>query len=382
MFGSRIALLDFSSDDLEHFKRIGAMVEIPDRPDVETTLALSGSAAQSKIQQYPGDADFFERVNVVAPTLEEACRLAGEVVRDKAVSAMEGDGYRLMEVKFGTYPRPVRRDGRLIDAGSVISWSADEVAAGVLECDEDRVDWEEAAQHPGWTKLDWVVADAARGQVVNASNMLDITWEAPDGSITPLDGFLDPYFQEVYLDAAELPLFGKLAQHVSGDALDRYVEQLEHEVDKYLGGDHPNVGKAAKRMYNVFRLSGRYLEAAFIRELFDEPANALYQTYAVVRSVEEASEPASAIDAGVVMAQLDEAIRGVTAAVDGVEEQEIVDALLDLRAEVGAGAEVGGAAVVATRERLVALVNTFFRDKLSALPELRSYIERRQAGTR
>ena len=40
----------------------------------------------------------------------------------------------------------------------------------------------------------------------------------------------------VYLDAEEVPLFTKLAQQVSADALDTYVEQLEHEVDKYLAG--------------------------------------------------------------------------------------------------------------------------------------------------
>ena len=40
-------------------------VEVPDEEGtVETALALSGSAAQSKIQTYPGDADFFERLTL------------------------------------------------------------------------------------------------------------------------------------------------------------------------------------------------------------------------------------------------------------------------------------------------------------------------------
>ena len=59
------------------------------------------------------------------------------------------------------------------------------------------------------------------------------------------------YFQEVYLDQEALPIFAKVVANVSGDALDEYVEQLEGEVRKYLG--HPNYGKVAKRMYNVFR---------------------------------------------------------------------------------------------------------------------------------
>jgi hypothetical protein len=111
--------------------------------------------------------------------------------------------------------------------------------------------WSEVATNPGWTKLDWVVAHPPKRNLANASNNLDVTWEAPDGQIVPLDGQLDPYFQEVYLEAESIPLFSKLAKHVAADALDGYITQLEKEVKKYTG-DHPNYGKAAKRMYNVF----------------------------------------------------------------------------------------------------------------------------------
>ena len=55
--------------------------------------------------------------------------------------------------------------------------------------------WENTAMDPGWCKLDWIVADPVRKQLVNASNMLDVTWESPDGEVVPLDGYLDGYFQ-------------------------------------------------------------------------------------------------------------------------------------------------------------------------------------------
>src|SRR5690606_36360843 len=109
-----------------------------------------------------------------------------------------------------------------------------------------------------WCKLDWVVADPNRRQLSNASNVIDVTWEAPDGAIVSLDGYLDAYFQEVYLDAGAVPVFEKVAKFVSDDALDEYVDRLEDEVRKYLT-HHLNYGKADKRMYNVFRLSGRHL---------------------------------------------------------------------------------------------------------------------------
>ena len=134
------------------------------------------------------------------------------------------------------------------------------------------------------------MADPVRGQLANASNMLDVTWEAPDGTITPLDGYLDPYFQEVYLEAESVPIFSKLAQHVSADALDDYVSSLEKEVKKYLTKDI-NYGKAAKRMYNVFRLTGRYQEAAFLRELFDEPTTMLYQVWSLIRTIDDCCQP-------------------------------------------------------------------------------------------
>jgi hypothetical protein len=47
---------------------------------------------------------------------------------------------------------------------------------------------------------------------------------------------------------------------------------LEKKANKYLSGEI-NYGKAAKRMYNIFRLTGRYEEAAYIHKLFDEPTS-------------------------------------------------------------------------------------------------------------
>ena len=73
VFGHNITMLDFSQQELEYFRRIGKLVEFEDIPGVvETALALSGSAAQSKIQSYPGDCDYFERINIIAPSREEA----------------------------------------------------------------------------------------------------------------------------------------------------------------------------------------------------------------------------------------------------------------------------------------------------------------------
>ncbi len=379
VFGHRIAMLDFQDGDLNHFRRVGSVVEIPDQEGVETALALSGSAAQSKIQTFPGDCDFFERVNIKATTFEDACARLGAIIRNKSLETAAGDSYRLMEVKFGEYPEDLYLGENAFRKGSTISWKPEDIEAGgkrLFQADgtERYLTWEEAASRPGWCKLDWVFADAERHQLVNASNMIDATWEAPDGSITPLDGYLDPYFQEIYLETESVPLFTKIIANVSSDALDSYIEALEKEVAKYLEDGHSNVGKAAKRMYNIFRISARYPEAAFVRELFDEPANVLYQIYSIVRTIEEASMPGSEIPISVTLQQLDSAILAVVGALEGVEEQEIVSILMNLRDDITAQ-QPDPVAIEGARSALLNIVNNFFREKLSAMPEVRDYME-------
>jgi hypothetical protein len=384
VFGHKVSMLDFTPGELERFRAIGRLVEIVDEPGVETALALSGSAAQSKIQTYPGDCDYFERVNLLAPTREAACAVLARVLRQKALASRRGPGYQLIEVKFGSYPEDLLRGESLKRAGAPISWTPDEIEAGYLELSRPdgspvRLTWDRAAEQPGWCKLDWVVADSERSQVANASNMLDVTWEAPDGAITPLDGYLDPYFQEVYLEAESVPIFSKLARHVSADALDEYVAQLEEEVAKYVGQD-PNFGKAAKRMYNIFRLTGRYEEAAYLRELFDEPATVLYQVWTLIRTIQDAAQPASGIPLETLLQQTDRLILQVIEALEDEREAEIVKELLRLRDGLSRSGTPEGGPVQAARAKVINLVNNFFRQRLLAVPTIRSYIEARQTS--
>jgi len=382
VFGHRVTMLDFSPAQLERFREVGRIVEFEDSENVETALALSGSAAQSKIQTYPGDADYFERVNIHAPTKEEACRILGKIMREKALDMLRGPTYQLIEVKLGSYPYDFVKEGDLKKAGAPISWSTPEVVDGTIEGFQPdgtpaTIAWEEAALDPGWCKLDWVIADPDRGTLANASNMLDVTWEAPDGAITPLDGYLDPYFQEVYLEAESIPLFSKLAEHVSENALEEYVHQLEKEVRKYVTHDPRNYGKAAKRMYNIFRLTGKYAEAAYLRELFDEPATMLYQVYALIRTIDDAAMPGSGIAKKSMLSQADALILAVIGALEGDKETEIVRHLLRLRDSL-VTVEIGNSlttAAEAARAEVINIVNNFFYEKLSGVPAIKAYID-------
>ena len=382
VFGQNIAMLDFSPTRLDYFRKIGGLVEFYDIPGkVETALALSGSSAQSKIQIYPGDCDYFERVNIIAPTKQAACEILGEIMREKVLKTRQGLTYQMIEVKLGSYPETFVKGKVTYQASTPISWSPDEVEIGkkvgfTQDGQPMEILWEDAAQDPGWCKLDWVVADPIRGSLANASNMLDVTWEAPDGTITPLDGYLDPYFQEVYLQMESVPIFSKLAQHVSANALEDYVKALEGEVRKYVT-KHINYGKAAKRMYNIFRLTGRYKEAVYLRELFDEPTTMLYQVWALIRTVDDAIHAKATFKEEQLIKQADALMMEVIRVMEDAREVEIVSKILKFRDaiqdqdkydELSTQAE-------AARAEVINVVNNFFYDKLTAVPAIKTYIE-------
>lgn len=385
-FGHRASMLDFSPRDLERFRRIGQIVELTGpEGSTDAALALSGSAAQSKIQSYPGDCDYFERFNIRAATREEACAVLASAMRDKVLDFERGATYQFLEAKLGTVPHDGLHAGEAVRGGSPMTWTIEDVKQGRWDLVDaagqtTATTWEQAARDPGWVKLDWVVTDPARRRLSNASNVIDVTWEAPDGTITPLDGYLDAFFQEVYLDADDLPAFTRIVEYVSEDALDDYVEQLEGEVRRYLTR-HLNYGKAAKRMYNVFRLSGRYLDAAFVRELFDHPTTILYQVWSLIGTLDNATRPGSAIPWRDVVEQINQLLLEVVMTMDGDDETEVVAALLALR-EVLENPKPGPertAAVEGARTRVINVVNTFFRDKLRSRPPIRDYIDEIQA---
>jgi len=216
----------------------------------------------------------------------------------------------------------------------------------------------------------------SRGLLANASNVLDPTWEAPDGSIVPLDGFLEPYFQEVYLETESIPLFSRLVKELGADAVDDYVDALEHEVWKYTVKER-NYGKAARRMYNVFRLTGRYHEAAYLRELFDEPVAALYQVAALLGTIDDAADSHGAFDQELLLAQVDRLIVASIDALEGRAEAEMVARLNRLRAAIveRSDADARGAEVDAARAAAMAAVNDDFRRALELVPTIVAYLD-------
>jgi len=381
VYGHRVTMADHDAAELARFRRLAAIVGFADRPpELQTALALSGSAAQGRIHRFPADADFFERIHIRAASREKACHILGEAVREKALATLHGPGYRLQEVKFGSWHVDATVGGATVRTGQPVSWTPAEVEAGAVRYRLDtgrkgELNWADAALDPGWCKLDWVIADGAVKSVTNVSNMLDPTWEAPDGTITPLDGFLDPYFQEVYLETESIPLFSRLVKEMGADSVAEYVERLTEEVYKYTV-DEPNYGKAARRMYNIFRLTGRYEEAAYIRELFDEPVTALYQVAALLRALDEAAEADDAFEGDALVAQVDQLIMSAIAALEGQAESDMVRRLLRLRDSVSARQRASDRAadIAVVRDDAMSAVNDYFERALTTMPSIGQYL--------
>jgi hypothetical protein len=381
VYGHRVSMADIDARELERFRRMARVVGFEDRPpQVMTALALSGSAAQARIHRFPADADFFERVHIRAETHDDACRILADVMRDKALTKLRGDGYMLQEVKFGNWPLDASTDTGPVKRGAPVSWTPAQVQAGAIGYVADdgvggTLGWDDVAGDPGWCKLDWVIADPERG-LSNASNMLDATWEAPDGAITPLDGFLDPYFQEVYLEADSIPLFSRLVKEMGADSVAEYVERLNEEVYKYTVKD-PNYGKAARRMYNIFRITGRYAEAAYVRELFDEPVTALYQVSALLRTLDDAAAAGDAFQTTSMVDQVDQLIMSALGALEGRAEATMVQRLLNLRDAISHRAEGVSRAedVASVQSDAMEAVNEYFKRVLTSVPSIQEYLD-------
>ncbi|MFC2177121.1 hypothetical protein ACFLRH_01760 [Actinomycetota bacterium] len=378
--GRRVPMLGFSPRYLARIHAIRRLVGLEARRGVETAIVVSSPAAQPQIHAGPVDCHLFERVNIESATHEEACRVLSDLIRDKALATIEGEILRLSQVTFGLYPETLYRDNLVFDAGTSVSWDAASIRAGAVELvtvsgAARSLTWDEVADSPGWCKLDWVVEDPVGRRVANAISVIEATWEAPDGTLAPLDGFLDPYSREVHLEERSIPLFANVAE-VSAVALDAYAERLESQVRTYVGREPKNFGKAAMRMYNIFRLRGLYAEAKAVRELFDEPARVLYRVWSLLHSLDEAADPDSSTERRAVLAEADELIASVSRTLGGDEEADVITHLLRLREGIRREPCLDGRceSISSAREKVVLLVNDFFYDRLTAVPSLRDYV--------
>ena len=381
VFGNRVAMLDFDRDDLERLRRLVPHVRLVAHPQVESAIAISGSSAQGEVQLFPGDADFFERAHIRAATQEEAAQVLRDVMRASALRALEEPDIVLVEANLGVFEEAVTVRGRAMAAGDPITWTPADVVAGGITVEaggaERVIRWEDVEVGQGWVYIGWIAADREQGRISLASVMVDATWEDEAGEIRSLDGAVDPLAQEIYLDASALPLVEKLSALVPEGARDAYRQAMRSESFHYTAVD-PNYAKAAKRLYNLFRVADELEAAAYVRELFDEPSAKLYQVPGLLEAADFALDPDSGIDRETVLRQLDLVASAIADVTDGPLEAELLGSIERLKESAlaeGRAGETWAQVLADVRTRSSAIVNEFFRERLLGYDHIRELVE-------
>ena len=381
VYGHRISMLDFKPQDLARFREMAKVVGFDDRPpQVLTALAISGSAAQSKVNAYPADCDFFERIHIKADTRtrrapssptssarrrsrrrrSDASTVGGEV----RYAPVVGDEGRQADRHLGADVVDHGGDPGRADGGHARRRGAPRVhvADGIAS----RAGASSTGSSPTRPAASWrtrATCWTRRGRRRTARSCRSTA----SSTRTTRRSTSSP---------SPIPLFSKLVKELSADSVDDYVEQLEHEVWKYTVKE-PNYGKAARRMYNVFRMNGKYREAAYIRELFDEPVTALYQVSALVRTLDDAANSGDTFDTDMMVSQVDGLIMSAIQALDGPEESEMVAHLLKLRNSLQAreSHEERSEEMSGIQDAALEAVNTYFERALRSVPEIEAYLE-------
>jgi hypothetical protein len=374
VFGDRVSLLDFDPDDLDNFRSMVPRVRLESDSRIETAIAIAGSAAQGKIQLFPGDNDFFERVHIHADSRQQAEGIFRSAFRTTALRAATEPDIVLLDANLGIYREPVVRQGKLLRPGYKIEWTTPELLAGRVDVElpdgsSRAFAWDDTPVE-GFLYLYWIVADRQRQRIAIASNIFDVSWEGPDGVIHSFDGSIDPLIQEIYLEPGALPLVERLQRLVRPGAREAYQRAMREEVHYYLG-DEVSYGKVAKRLYNLFRVTDELEAAAYVRELFDEPSAGLYQVSGLLEAADAAFYPDSGIDREVVLRQLDVLAVTLADATSGEDEARLLASVGQLRVAVlGAdtAADQWATSLARVRSEAAALVNEFFRLRLLAHP--------------
>jgi hypothetical protein len=373
VFGLDDVVGDFDAAGVESLRQIADMIRTQAREGVRSAMALAGSAAQSKFQLFPGDCDFFERVHITAPTREDAIEILALTMVEAVARTFTNPQLQFQEMKLGLYPAAYSRDEQPVSQGSPISWGLTDIDVRVVRVvdatgETHRLRMHEVAGDPGFVKLDWVYADRTKDRVVPVSKVIDATWEAPDGSIIALDGVLDSFYQEVYLDPESQVDVERLVQHVSPDGLENYLDQIAGEIAKYSSEGHENYGKVAKRLYNITRILRRDADASYLRQLFDDPPARLYQVGGTMHALSQAIQ-ADRLDRETIVAQL-AALEGTIAdCYEGADRDEIVALVRRLP-------EMDEDELLVASERIAAVSNTqvsdYFQQKIEESPGLKS----------
>lgn len=364
VFGLASVIRDFDDADLARLRRLADAVRTAPADDVDAAIALAGSAAQSEFQLFPADCDFFERVHIRADSQDAALDRLVDTMLDTVSRLFTHDHLEFVEAKLGLHE------------GKPIDWTLHDLDARVItlrnsDGSESTIGLYEAARDPGFVKQDWFFADDERHRLIPVSKVIDATWEAPDGRIVALDGVLDSFYQEVYLDPETRPHVERLIDKVQPDGLEQYIAQLEGEVRKCMQPGKENYGKVAKRLYNIFRVTHHFDAAAHVRGLFDDPPARLYTASSSLKAL-TSTLGRRRLDERAVVGQIEE-LRDILRA---CYEGDDVDELVELAGRLREMERDDRAAAAARIDDSCGLqVSAYFEEALRVHDDVRAYLD-------
>ncbi|CAO3383203.1 cytochrome P450 [Azospirillum argentinense] len=398
VIGLNVAMLDFDNASTALARRMAPAVGIggsgtPVGAGIQVALAMAGSTAQGLIQPYPGDLDFMERINIPATSRAAALAILAPLVSNRVLTSttVSGIDIQFIEVKFGVFPPnfTLTQGGQAIQGP--ISWSYAQVQAGRIDGYDTTtgqaatVTWTQASAAPTWIKIDWILCDSASQTVLNTSVVLDPTWQAPDGTVVALDTGEEAFLQEVYLcnDSSTLwnqtlPLLESLYAEAGARRLAAYIAAMKAEVKKFTKpGAKQNFGKAAKRLYNLLRIDGQFLDAAYVRDMFSGGYFQLYQFWSQLKGIGEAATETT-LSTSVMATQVGRMVSTVESAsyLTSAQQQQLGALLTTVQTDLGVTPLPGsfGSDVAAAQSALLSLMNATFSAQLNAVPAIAWYL--------
>jgi hypothetical protein len=214
-------------------------------------------------------------VHIQAPTREDAVEILAATMIESVARTFTNPHLQFVEMKLGLYPAAYSREQEPVSQGSPITGASRRSTSGSCGSSTRRV----RATGCGCTRSPWIpVSSSWTGcsPTATATGSSGLQGDRRDlggaGRVDRgLDGVLDSFYQEVYLDPESQIDVQRLVQHVSPDGLENYLEQIAGEIARYSTEGHENYGKVAKRLYNITRILRRDADASYLRQLFDDP---------------------------------------------------------------------------------------------------------------
>lgn len=231
----------------------------------ESFFALGGSGAQNRVQQFPGDVDFAERVHIDAPHDEAASIIAARL--QNSVSRMEADPGMLF--------KEIKTEYRLPD-GSVdrLRWNAEEIELGYkIMPDGSQMGLADAVAGSRFVKID--AFSTQDGRFKETTSALTLSYTTEDGIPMTFgqNRIQLERFQGVFL-YGESDLLDRLAP-VTEDTTREFIQLMDNQVVDYTRPGHEDYLKTAKRMFTRAQTEGDLETMNGLAPLFQGRAAAL-----------------------------------------------------------------------------------------------------------